>query len=44
MQYISVFLDVTKVVDFRIKNADASRTQGVCQVTYIFFGSFLGKV
>ena len=44
MQSISVFLDITKVADFRWKNADDSRTQGVCHVIYIFFGSSLGKV
>ena len=26
------------------KNADISRTQGVCHVIHIFFGYFLGKV
>ena len=26
------------------KNADVSRTQGVCHVIYIFLGSSLGKV
>ena len=25
------------------KNADISKTQGVCHVFYIFFGPFLGK-
>ena len=44
MQSISVFPDITKVADFRRKNADVNRTQGVCHVIYIFFGSFLGKV
>ena len=28
MQSISVFLDITKIVDFRRKNAAVSRTQG----------------
>ena len=37
MQAISVFLDITKFVD-------VSRTQEVCHVIYISFGSSLGKV
>ena len=44
MQSISVFLDIAKFADFRWKNADVSRTQGVCHVIYIFFESSLGKV
>ena len=44
MQYISVFLDITKIADFLVKNADVSRTPVVCNVIYIFFGSSLGKV
>ena len=44
MQSISVSLDKTKVADFRLKNADISRTQVVFHVIYIFFGSSLGKV
>ena len=40
---ISVFLDITKVVDFQWKNVDVSRTQEVCHVIYILFGSSLGK-
>ena len=44
MQSISVFLDMTKFTDFRLKNADVNRTQGVCHVIHIFFGSSLGKV
>ena len=44
MQYIYVFLDITKIADFQWKNADVSRTQGVCHVIYIFFGLSLGKV
>ena len=35
MQSISVFLDITKVADFRLKNADVSATQGVCHVINI---------
>ena len=44
MQSISVFFDITKIADFWWKNADVSRTQGVCHVIYIFLGSSLGKV
>ena len=44
MQSISVFLDVAKFADFRLKNRDISRTQGVCHVIYIFKGFSLGKV
>ena len=44
MQSISVFLDITEVADFPWKNADASRTQGVCLALYIHFGSSLGMV
>ena len=42
MQSLSVFRDITKVADFRWKNADVSRTQGVCHTIYAFFGSYLG--
>ena len=41
---LSVFLDTKEVIDFRWKNADVCRTQGVCHVIYIYFGSSLGKV
>ena len=44
MQYISVFLDITKFADFRLKNADVSRTLGVSHVIPMFFESSLGKV
>ena len=44
MQSISVFLDITELADFLLKNADASRSQGECHVTHIVFGSSLGKV
>ena len=44
MQSISVFLGITKFADFRWKNADVSRTQGVCHVIHIFFECSLGKV
>ena len=33
-----------KICWFPVKNADVSRTQGVCHVIHIFFGSSLGKV
>ena len=41
MDSTSVFLDIAKFADFRLKNADVSRTQGVY---HIVFGSSLGKV
>ena len=41
---LSVFLDTAKLADFQWKNADVSRTQGVCHVINISFGSSLGKV
>ena len=44
MQSISVFLDIAKFANFQWKNADVSRTQGLCHVIHIFFGSSLGKV
>ena len=44
MQSISIFLDTVKFADFQSKNADVSKTQGVCHVIQIFFGSSLGKV
>ena len=44
MQSISVFLDIAKFADFRSKSADVSKTQGVCHVTQICFGSSLCKV
>ena len=44
MQSISVFLDITKFADFRLKNADVSINQGVCLVIDIFLGFSLGKV
>ena len=43
MQSLSVFLDITKLVDFWWKNVDVSRQQGACHMIYIF-GSLLGKV
>ena len=44
MQLISVFLKIAKFADFWWKNADVNRTQGVCHVIPIFYGSYLGKV
>ena len=44
MQCISVFRDIAKFADFQLKNTYVSRTQGVCHVTLIVFGSSLGKV
>ena len=44
MKTVSLFLDITKIADFRWKNAVISRTHGVGLVIYIFFGSFLGQV
>ena len=44
MQSISVSLDIVKSADFWWKNSDVSRTQGMCHVIHIFFGSYLGNV
>ena len=44
MQSIPVFVDIAKFANFQWKNADVSRTQGVCHMIYVFFGSYLGKV
>ena len=44
MQSVSLFLDIAKIADVRWKNADFSRTQGVCHVIHMFFGSSLGKI
>ena len=44
MQSIPVFLDIIKFADLLLKNADVSRTHGVCHVIHIFFGSYLGNV
>ena len=44
MQSIPVFPNITKIANFWLKNADVSRTQGVCHVIYVFFESSLGKV
>ena len=40
----SVFLYITKVADFALKNAGFNKTQRVCHVIFIVFGSSLGKV
>ena len=42
--FISVFLDIAKFADFGWKNANISRTQGVCHMIHIFCWSFLVKV
>ena len=44
MRSLSVFLDITKVADFQFKYANVKRSQGVCHVICIFFGSSLDKV
>ena len=43
MQSITAYLDITKVDDFQQKNPDVSKTQGVCHVIFLFFGSSLDK-
>ena len=35
----SVFLDIAKFVDIPSKNAVVSRTEEVCHVVFIYFGS-----
>ena len=37
-------VNITKITDFWCKTLDVSRTQGVCQLIHIFFGSSLGQV
>ena len=44
VQSLSVFLDIAKLADLQSKNADVSRTQQLCHVIDIFFGSSLVKV
>ena len=44
MESISVFLDIEKFADFRLKHADVNKTKGMWHVIHIFFGSPLGKV
>ena len=41
---IFAFSDIAKFTDFQSKNADVSKTHGVCHVIYVFFGYSLGKV
>ena len=40
----TIFKNWRKLADYRWKNADVSRTQGVCQMIHISFGSSLGKI
>ena len=35
--------DITKFLGLQLKNTGVSRTQEVCHVIHIFFGSSLGK-
>ena len=44
MQSLSAFFDIAKVADFHWKNADVSRTQGVCHVIYVFWIFFRESV
>ena len=44
MESISVFLDIAKFSESQWKIGDVSRTQGVCHMIHISFGSSLGKV
>ena len=44
MESISAFLDIAKFANFRGENTYVSRTQGVCHVIHIVFGTSLGKV
>ena len=37
MQILSVLSDITKITDFRWKNADVSITQGLRHLIFIFF-------
>ena len=34
------FLDTVKFADFRLKNADTIRMQGMCHVIHMFFKSY----
>ena len=43
MQSITIFLNITKVADFRRKDADVSRAQGLCHLICVSFGSSFGK-
>ena len=44
MSSIFLFSDIAKFVDFRLKNADVGRAEGVCHVIHRFFRSSLDKV
>ena len=44
MESISVFLDLIKLFIPEETNADVRRTQGACQVIFMFFGSSIGKI
>ena len=44
IQSAFVFIDITKIADFGWRNADVSRTQGMCHVICIFVGSSLCKI
>ena len=44
MQSIPVFPDILKFANLEGKMLDVSRTQVVCHVISVFFGSSLGKV
>ena len=44
MQFLSVFLDITKIADFWQKSGDVNRTQKVDHVIYMFLGFPVGKV
>ena len=37
MRSITVFVDITKVAYFWLKNADVNGTEGVCHMIYIYF-------
>ena len=41
---ISFFLDIAKFTDLRWKKSDVHRTQRVCHVIHVLFGSSLGKL
>ena len=44
MQFLSVLLNITKIIIFWWRNASLSRTQRSYHMIYKFFGSTLGKV
>ena len=43
MQFLSVFHDIAKIANFWWKNADASSTQVVCHMIYLFSGFALAN-